>query len=341
MTKSMPAPIAVAWTQYEGEGHPFLKLHRLVDTYETLLKYATVLAVQNFYTAQFAGRFPEVDKLVRDRITLPHLGDWASFLREVLPCFAEQEGDLFCRDLFLFHFRRFGTNPRPQKSFTSQGASDKLLALRNRLAHGATLSDDGAAGLITEHKKDLRTLLNKAAFLADLPLFSMEAQTGRGGFRVQPLMGAEYPYGTPISFQAATLPVGHVVVHNPQTGAFLDLHPLLLYAECLEEIPTWDKTRQRIVDKVLCRQRKVLFYNDLKTEDRIAFLDYWRGHHSRFKSPHLLGEFRSRFPKPTRPGQQANWFENFVRERTAHFVGRERELEVINRDVVINRNWLI
>ena len=63
---SMPAPIAVALSEYEDENQPFRKLHRLVDVYEALLKYAAVLAVQNFYAAQFASGFPEADRRIRD-----------------------------------------------------------------------------------------------------------------------------------------------------------------------------------------------------------------------------------------------------------------------------------
>jgi WD40 repeat protein len=327
---AMPAPIAVAWAECQAEARPFQKLHRLIDTYETVLKYTGVLAVQNFYAAGLAAAFPDTDRLIRDRIARPMLGDWAGFIREVLRCFAEREGDLVSRELFLFHFRRFGSSPKLQKHFGDQGASGRLLALRNQLAHGATLPDEESASLIEQHKPDLLTLLQAAAFLADLPLFYIVEQTGEA----LALMGTEYHNLSPVLLEATGLPAGHVVVHNPETGAFLDLHPLLVYTECEEELARWDERHERIVGKAVCRQRKPLFYNDLKAEDRIAFLDYWRGHNSRFKSPNPLAkQFRDRFPKPERRAGRANWFELFIREWTAHFVGRDSELAAIDRFV--------
>ena len=332
--KPMPAPIAVAWAEYQAETRPFQKLHRLIDTYETVLKYVGVLAVQNFYAAHLADAYPEVDRVIRERITRPMLGDWAGFARTVLHCFAEREEEVFCRDLFLFHFRRFGTRPNLQGHFTDQGASGRLLKLRNDLAHGATLPDEESTASIAQHHKDLSTLMEKAAFLADLPLFSLESHTAEGQCTAQPLMGTEYRHAPQVSLTAVALPLHHVVVHNPATGAFLDLHPLLLYAECEEELAQWDEHQHRLVGTTVCRQRKLLFFNDLKSEDRIAFLDYWRGHHSRFKAPNPLPRaFRAHFPKPERPTQGVNWFDAFIREWTAHFVGREAELAALDRFV--------
>jgi hypothetical protein len=264
--KPMPAPIAVAWAEYQTEARPFQKLHRLVDTYETVLKYVGVLAVQNFYAAHLDDTFTDVDHMIRERIARPMLGNWAGFVRDMLLCFAARESDLLSRELFLFHYSRFGTNPNSQKHFTDQGASGRLLTLRNRLAHGATLPDEESIALIAQHKTDMLTLLEKAAFLADLPLFYIERQADDGQCHAQPLMGTEYQQASPICLAAPSWPLHHVVVHNPATGVCLDLHPLLLYTECAEELAQWDERRQRIVGRTVCHQRKPLFYNDLRAE---------------------------------------------------------------------------
>ncbi|MFN8521690.1 MAG: NACHT domain-containing protein [Chloroflexota bacterium] len=330
---AMPGPIAVARTEYQTADRPFQKLHRLVDTYETVLKYAAVLAVQSFRAAGLAHEFPDVDDLVRERIARPSLGDWAGFLRETMRCFAGYEDKLFSPELYRFHFRTSGTKLALQPHFADQGAAGQLLALRNRLAHGATLPDEESRALLAQHAPHLETLLTAAGILAELPLLVVEPPDEEGRIWVRSLMGAEYRDAAPdtavmpAGLHPAVLPAGHVLVVNPATGTYLDLHPLLLYVECAEEVPTWDERQERLVGKAICRQRKVLFFNDLRSEDRLAALDYWRGHHSRFRAPHPLpAELRARFPKPERPSEQANWFNDFVSEWTAHFVGREREL---------------
>lgn len=51
MAPQFPNPIAVTLAEFEDETHPYIKLHRLIDTYEVVIKYSTVLALQNFYVA--------------------------------------------------------------------------------------------------------------------------------------------------------------------------------------------------------------------------------------------------------------------------------------------------
>jgi hypothetical protein len=296
-----------------------------------VLKYAAVLAIQNFARSDIAKDFPETDALIRNRLGRPHLGDWAGFLREVLRAFAERPDDLFCRDLFLFHFRDFGPRPRPQPHFTDEGASGRLLVLRNRLAHGATVADNDAAALIEEHKNDLHTLLNRSEFLNSLPLYHVLESARERGTLARPFMGAEFQSAEPVTLKADALVPRHLAVHNPQAATFLDLYPLLVFTECAEEVPHWDR-QHRLVGREPCRRAKVLFYNDLKGDDRISFLDYWQGHHSRFRSPNPMpGEFLARFAKTHQTGQKAQWFDDFISYHTEHFVGRDAELEGLDR----------
>ncbi len=321
---ALAAPVAAALAEYGREQQAYRRLHRLVDVYEAVIKYAAIIAVRNFYTLHLAAVFPNTDRLIRERLPLPKLGDWVGMLREVLRCFAERPDDLFSSDLFLFYYREFGVKPRPRPLFADHGASGRLLQLRNSLAHGATLPDEEAEGLLARYEPDLLTLLEQARFLVDPPLYAVEGQVSTANFTMQPLMGAHYRNQPPLTLEAGgSLPVGHVVLYNPLAAMFLDLHPLLLYVECLEEVPQWDAGHARVVGAIPCRVRKVLFFNDLKTEDRIAFLDYSRGHHSRFQTPDPLpGEFRTHFPKPSQLARKTEWFSDFIRERTAYFVGR-------------------
>ena len=43
----MPASIAIAWAEYEAENRSFQKLHLLIDTYETVLKYIRTTRTQS------------------------------------------------------------------------------------------------------------------------------------------------------------------------------------------------------------------------------------------------------------------------------------------------------
>jgi tetratricopeptide (TPR) repeat protein len=312
----LPALIAVVWKAYQEEPPSFRKLLRLVDAYEAILKYCAILAIQNFSRASLAEAFPEVGRLIRERIQRPALGHWAELFREVIRCFDGRPTHLFCPPL---------ASLQRQRAFND--ACGKLNRLRNEyVGHGATLSDEEGALKAQEHERDLQTLVRLVAFLADFPLLYVQEQRGDRDYSVHPLMGADYGQAPHQSLQIPVghlpLPVGHVVVQDPQANEYLDLHPLVLYAECTETI-----------GGRVCRSWKVMFFNELREDQRrIAFLDYWQGHHSRFRPPHPLpDQFRQQFPRPERPPGKADWFEAFIQEQTAYFVGRRREQGDIQR----------
>ncbi len=246
--KLMPAPIAVAWKAFEAENRPFYKLNRLVDTYETLMKYVGILAIQNFYEAGLAKDFLKIDKQVRTKIAVPMLGTWKYISKDVLGCFKDRKDAIFCPDLYLFYFKDFG-----QKTLHDQfyGESQALLDLRNEyLGHGATLGKNKSEELVAEHTPILYTLLDKTKFLRELPLYYVQAEVHNGTFEVKPMIGAEYRSASLVLLSVANLPVGHVIIHNPVTGKVLDLHPLIVYLICNETLATWDTYWAQILGKL-------------------------------------------------------------------------------------------
>jgi len=343
---TFPPPIAMAWAKYLEEGEAahavpqLLCLLHLVDTYEALIKYAAVLAVQNFYAVPvLVEEHPKIDALIRTRITRPALGHWSELLREVLRCFASHEDLLFCRDLFLWRFQSFGTSPKDTAAFANGGPADRLSALRNEyVGHGATVTDDHAQGLVQQHHGHLEALCAHASFMGALPLWAIQEQNvaaqGEPIYLAKPLMGAGYLSKPIEQLRAPGLVaghVGHVVAQHPQSGTWLDLHPLVLYTECVENVPLWDRENHQ-VRETPCKVQKVLFYNDLKDERRIGYLDYWQGHHSRFRDQHA-SSFREHFPRPQghlADAGREHPFDAFMEERTATFVGRDEDLGVLN-----------
>lgn len=316
MNREYPAVIAVAMQEYEGEQQPFRKFHRLVDVFETIIKYCAVIAIQNFYRAGLDVEYPEVSRRLRAELPRAALGKWLGFLRETMRSFESRPHALFLPELYEFAQR---ASQGDLKSLT-----DEFLALRNKyVGHGATLPDNEAQVLTQQHDSNLRRLLQAAEFLTEKSLLYVEAQSDERAYLLNLLMGAGY-LETPSQLLQLTagqmpLPVSHVVLHNPVQNAFLDLHPLLVFAEC-----------NNTLSGKLCGMRKLAFLNQLRDEKRIEYLDYWLGHHSRFRTPHPLpSEFLQRFPFPSRIAGSANWFEEFIRDRTAHFVGREAELQAI------------
>ncbi|MCX7992716.1 MAG: hypothetical protein N2651_03495, partial [Fimbriimonadales bacterium] len=76
MRREFPAVIAVALQEYEGEEQPFRKLHRLVDVFETIIKYAAIIAIQDFYRLRLENKYRSVSEEIRRRIHRAPLGEW-------------------------------------------------------------------------------------------------------------------------------------------------------------------------------------------------------------------------------------------------------------------------
>lgn len=327
----MPAPIALAWRAFEEETRPFYRLNRLVDVYETLLKYLAILAIQNFYAADFAKHFPEIDQRIRRQIPIPTLGAWKYLLKDVVACFAHRPEDLFCSDLYLFCFRAGGAT-KLQKHFSRD--SWRIVELRNAyVGHGATLDDNKSNELVEKCKGSVYLLLDKAAFLTRLPLYYFDSSPA-GAYL---MMGTHLRQASPLPHFIPAFPDNHLCVHNPEAGRMLDLHPLLVYRKCKEQIAVWDAACACMAGARQCQQFHVFFFNSFRHQ--LDFLEYSQGHHSRYQSPDRLPEeFQSAFPKPSAVAfqpllQRGNRFQETIDSLTEYFVGRARELEQLHHCV--------
>lgn len=314
----MPIPIVVALKEYEREAGPSMRqLLRLIDAYEVIVKYCAIIAIQNFYNAALQDQYPEIHHRINEIISRPSLGHWLELFRETVRALEASNATLICPPL---------KNALYGRHF--QQHCDTLSGLRNRyVGHGATLRDDEAGVLARQHEPALLALLGLVSFLGEYPLLYVEERLGDGSYCVCQLSGSDYANVTreilTLHDGIAPLSPDHVVLTNSEKTAFLDLHPLILYKECTDSIAGQ-----------LCRQYKVMFYNEIRDDaERIAYLDYWRGHHSRFRQPYsaLHEEFRSRFPRPQRALNGIEWFTEYIHETTTHFVGREQELQQIGR----------
>lgn len=254
-------------------------------------------------------------------------------LNSVLKSFSQLPNSLFSKELFLFNYKDFGNKPKPNTYMTSEGASGKLLKLRNSLAHGATLSEEESEATRQDYELCLLELLVHSNFLADLELIFVEPQSisSEKTMRLLTLsIKNSIKKEVPIDFG---LVGNHVYINKKNSDDYLDLYPLLIYTLCKELKPVLDSNGKTESLKHPCGQEKVLIFNDQK--DRIiAFLDYWKGHHSNFGSSELLPEdFRAKFPpiyRQAKNNDEPDWFDVFIANLTENFVGRESDILFLN-----------
>lgn len=335
----MPRSIASAFHEYKSETNPYKQLHRLVDTFEALIKYIAIIAIQNFYSARLDTAYLEVDQKIRGNLMRPSLGQWLEFIHDCLSSFGQNKDLLFCDDLYNLCFSTSGKSPKQQRQFGE--LSRKLIKLRNEeIGHGATLIDSEAEVRIYQYTSDLQQLLDNTSFLSGLYLWYIDSISESGFCKVQSLMGLPHEDEPIVSIYLPKLTeTHHVVIHNPSTDACLDLHPLLIYTDCVADVMQWDMLHENLVGKHACGMRKLFFFNGLNGNEivhkaRITFLDYWRGHHSQFKPPNpVVADFIHRYPS-ARHLIGINNFDLLVQHHTDHFVGRKPELAELDKFVL-------
>ena len=297
----LPTPLAVPCYRFVQESHPVVKLQRLIDCFEVILKYSTSIAVQSFFAEGMEKRSEKTARLILEKIQRPSLGNYAEILREACEQFGSAKSNPFIACV---------------KHFGNLQQTERLLALRNDFkGHGATVDEKLAEQTLTNYWADFVTLLEAATSLGKLPLHVIIKPGLNGSWVTRHLQG--YSVGTQSDeiLPAAALQVGHLVVSDPESGKVLDLHPLLLLN---------DDGNGRT---------SPLFFNS-KKHKAIFFLDYEFGQHREFPSPAAVELcFESSFPRP--PAENlplckvelvADWFSELIGTATEHFVGRENEL---------------
>lgn len=326
-----PPPIEAAITAYKNEFQVFKKLNRLVDCYESLMKFMAIVAIQDFYrNKDIVLENSLVDNNIKKRITNhPGLGTWVAFLEDVLQCFSKYPERIFCKELYLFYYRKFGNDPEKNPHFLRNGASQKIKELRNTLRHGATLSENDSKFQLEEYDPLLDELLKKAEFLSKISLVYIENETLPTPLRFDFVL--DKGYIAPSNLANTKLIISKVHAYNSTDKSLLDLSPLLIYAECKEFTAVWDRSLNHSLRKQPCGHSKFLYFNDLKRTDQIAFLDYWQGHHSHFSDVDLIIDFNNKFID--QENRKGDWFINFIQSNIEDFVGREEQITFLDEFV--------
>jgi WD40 repeat protein len=297
--EELPTPIGMVLSKFAQETSACLKLSRLIDAYEVVVKLIAAIRVQNFYCGALPKEFPEIDSRIREHLSRPTGGHWLMILREASACLKKRPAVFFAPE---------------SEPLRLETVTDKLCLLRNHVHHGATLDEGRCIALFREHIAYLGTLLAEFRKLAGVKLAYVVSLNPDGSSIVKPLVGLRPDDPKPQTF-TTSLPIGHVVAFHAATNQALDLYPFLI----------WDASRPP--------QQRCLFF--MSVDRRAAeFLDYSTGDRKRIEAPDPLPEdFRTRFPRPSlqEVAQGPNGFSELIESSTQHFVGRSDELARLDR----------
>jgi tetratricopeptide (TPR) repeat protein len=172
-----PSVVAIPVARALAEVHPVLKLHRLCDAVEIMVRFATVVQLAQFQNAEGQPCFaPKLRALVSSTIERPTLGAWGRILEHLggelratgtPPVIPALEGYAVELLGLLFGSGRVDgavDGSRPDVDV------DCVLDLRNLLVHGGALSNRAAARFLSEWHPRVLATWRKGAFLDESSL---------------------------------------------------------------------------------------------------------------------------------------------------------------------------
>ncbi|MCK5245010.1 MAG: ATP-binding protein, partial [Desulfobacterales bacterium] len=271
-------PVAKALYRYHEETIPYVKIHRLIDGFEVLVKYTVSLLIVSAKVAETDENKEALNRLFASSITRPSLGHWVGYFRGLLvPSGESPEWRFLSDDPFSELSKVFR---RVQEDINS------FVPLRNYYGHGAVAREKKCTEDYKKFEARLKDLINAFMPALTLPLYSQRDDgwllwQGLEGKGVTPLADSkeiESPF----------------VFHNKKA---ISLFPIMFMSE---------EPAHLFYNSV----------RDLKKE-RIEFLDYESGEHHEDRgkvAPRFFVHFPQEDTGLTDPTalRRLDYLENFV-----------------------------
>lgn len=257
LTGAWPSPLAFnlallagvpsAASATAGAEDHFKRLCRLVGAFEVCLKYVAVVVLSDVLRDRVVPQ--ALRQVLAATLNRPYLGQWVNYVRLAVGELALRDGGAFVPEILSYVGKYLEAPP-----------TNRLLKLRNFVAHGAVPTDQESVKLLGERTPDLLTLLYAGSFLREFPLVVV------GRHRAILAAGCDpEPIDIPVSVRP-----GMVLLGNPGRDRWLPLTPL-----------TWmDVGETGIREAALEVCQGFLVYNDLDRKRKaVNLLNYATGLH--------------------------------------------------------------
>ena len=155
--KEMPAPFSLSYQLFLNENtHSFVKIHRLIDSTEVLVKLHTVIVLSAYFQQENVS--DEMRGLLAAGLRTPSLGIWWQFAREIAKFINKTPGDMLAfipgiEDYILNNLKK------------SLDGKNNLITFRNSYAHGATPQKEHCEADLKKYSPVLEELIKKAQHL--------------------------------------------------------------------------------------------------------------------------------------------------------------------------------
>jgi hypothetical protein len=326
----LPTPIAFVLDEFFREGNPFVALWRMVDAAEIITRFFTITALSDILRQK--GEFPEpVQDALTEKLERPTFGAWKDLLSIAIDNLPKERGQTRC---FVSELPSFVRDKwLPALGSGEDKPEEKLIALRNLIAHAGRLPDEKAQELLNAHRQRFESLAKELSFLAnyDLIACTIACTKERQIVWLKGLPDADgsfpkYDRDRSLSFVREQ---GRVYLVHDDKG--LDLFPLHAFTDILQ----WREERYEfeglgeVAPQIYFRLSERGYLECIPFSTKAVFSHLGEDAYQRFRDIFRLEEWREqRRRKAEAQGIQTLWDE-LVSELTEVFVGREEHIRQV------------
>jgi ActR/RegA family two-component response regulator len=247
---SYPTPFTFIYQELEGVLPSVKRFLRIIDMFELLLHFSALVLIAEYLNR--STRIADLDKVIRERIKKPSLGDWFNLTNEIFKRKKELP-DFFFLDRFAALFK--GKN--------RQAMARMIEARNDHLGHSAAHRDYEYQELAADCWQVVTGLLSDFQLITEFILcnvLNLEKRKGHLMHRLIELRGRNYHLG--VSERQFDNIFDSKVVHliHLETENFQNLHPFVVLEHCSQ-----------------CNQTEIFFYTKFES-DKLQYISYSSGH---------------------------------------------------------------
>jgi tetratricopeptide (TPR) repeat protein len=319
----LPTPIAFVLDEYFREVNPFIALWRVVDAVEIITRLFTIIMLSDILRQKKEFSKPLKNALA-NRLKRPTLGDWKSLLETALGDLPKEGNQIRC---FVSELPSFVQDKwLPALGDSEDKHEEKLIPLRNLIAHAGRLPGEKAQELLDAHRQRFELLIKEMSFLANYDLIACTKEGQIVWLKGLPGASGSLPnYDRPLSFVPE-----HERVYLVHEGEGLDLFPLHAFADILQ----WREERYEfeglgeVAPQIYFRLSDRGYLECIPFSNRAVFSQLGGDAYQRFRDIFRLEEWRA---------QQKRGIQKFCDELFSElkgvFVGREEHINQVKETI--------
>jgi hypothetical protein len=298
----------------------------MVDAAEIITRFFTITALSDILRQK--GEFPEpVQDALTEKLERPTFGAWKELLAIAIDNLPKERGQTRC---FVSELPSFVRDKwLPALGSGEDKPEEKLIALRNLIAHAGRLPDEKAQELLNAHRRRFESLAKELSFLANYDLIACTKEGQIVWLKGLPDANGSFPeYDRDRSLSFVREQGRVYLVHE---GEGLDLFPLHAFADILQ----WREERYEfeglgeVAPQIYFRLSERGYLECIPFSTKAVFSHLGEDAYQRFRDIFRLEEWREqRRRKAEAQGIQTLWDEQ-VRELTEVFVGREEHIRQV------------